>query len=156
MNKNNPGPIEPIPDYAMREQADNLFILIQTVNSLSEEIKLEDIAAAGFMRHMHSELCWLRDQTCQIRDVTESFFGVHPPHPQTRSLQHIINRTATQIEVIKETYGQLALSAFRERHLLSNHRNRLQTLLYQLYLSFSRLQKQLRQLDQETQAFTGD
>jgi hypothetical protein len=156
MNKNNSGPIEPIPDHTMREQADNLFILIQTVDSLSEEIKLEDIATAGFMRHMLSELCWLRDQTNQIRDAIESFLGVHSSHPQARSLQHIINRTATQIEAIKETYDQLALSIFRERYLLSNHRNRLQTLLYQLYLSFSRLQKQLRRLDQGTQAFAGD
>lgn len=156
MTKNSPRPIEPISNYAMREQADNLFILIQTVNSLSQEIRSEDIATAGFMRYMLSELCWLREQTNQIRDAIESFLGVHYSHPQTGSLQHIINRTTTQIEVIKETYGQLALSAFRERHLLLSHRNRLQTLLYELYLSFSRLQKQLRWLDLGTESFAGD
>ncbi len=156
MNENKLTPKQPSPNHSMSEQTDNVLILIHMVNTLSEDTKSGDIGSARFVRHMLSELRWLRDQTTQIGDSVESFLNVHPGHSQTRTLQHMLKQITTDIEVTKETFGQLALCAFKERHLLPQYRDHLQTLFHGLYLSLSRLQKQLRRLDQGAQAYAGD
>lgn len=156
MSENNHNPKQPNFDHSMHRRSDDVFVLIQIVNSLSEDTKVGDLGNARFMQHMLSEMQWLGNQTKQIDESVNSFLNKHPSHPQTRLLRHLLFQTTTQIEDTKEIYRQLALSAFYRPHLLPQHRNRLQTLFHALHSSLSRLQKQLWRLDQSTQTVAGN
>jgi hypothetical protein len=156
MNENNQNPTQPNSDHIMRQQSDDVFVLIQIVNSLCEEAKVGDLGSAQFMRHMLSEIRWLQEQSKRINDSVNSFLNMHPDHIQARTLCHLLDQTTTQIEDTKETYRQLALSAFNKPHLLPQYQNRLQTLFHRLHLLLNQLQKQLWRLDQNIQTVAGD
>lgn len=147
MNENKFTPNQPPFNHSVYKQTDNVFVLIQVVNELSDNVKSNDIGSTLFVSHMLTELRYLSDQTNKIRSSINSFLRMHPNHPQALNLEYMISQVISQIDDTKQTFGQLSLSAFKDQSFTTQHQNSLNTLLHTLYLTLSRLQNKLRSLE---------
>jgi hypothetical protein len=131
-------------NQSLNDQADNIFVLINIVNTLLETTRSADLSDAHFVRLMLSELQWIQRQTYQVNETVELILNSNPDNPMIYSLRYMIQQATLEIEHVKQAVSQLCFSTLKERQSLPNYRDRLNTILHSLYLMLNRLYHDLK------------
>lgn len=132
--------------------AEDVFVLINVVNTLLDDLKLADISSTGFVKYMFSELRWLQEQTQEISESVESFLRISPTHQLRFALENAIEQVTRQTEQAKHTTGQAALAILKEPDGLLRQRDHLETVIYSLNLSLHSLYEHLKNLERGREA----
>lgn len=128
---------------------ENVFGLVQVVNTLCEELQFTQADSLTFVKRANTELDWVSEQSKQIRDAIQYFVARHPYHIPMLQIEETIEEVSHDIAEARNALRQAAVRAVVHSRGSQSNQIRSESMIYSLRLSLEQLQKHLKEIETE-------